>query len=135
MFSMTIGTTVIDPIAKLLGDWSADLTVGSVLFRIGLSVALSAVIGCERSSKRHAAGLRTFILVSLAATCAMLLDIFLNAQYGINFEAISAASVIGIAIITVNSILYSSRSQILDSLGVTHGPLRCICRLISHGSS
>jgi putative Mg2+ transporter-C (MgtC) family protein len=112
MFSMTIGTTVIDPIAKLLGDWSADLTVGSVLFRIGLSVALSAVIGCERSSKRHAAGLRTFILVSLAATCAMLLDIFLNAQYGINFEAISAASVIGIAIITVNSILYSSRSQI-----------------------
>ena len=46
MFSMTIGTTVIDPIAKLLGDWSADLTVGSVLFRIGLSVALSAVIGC-----------------------------------------------------------------------------------------
>lgn len=112
MFSMTIGTTVIDPIAKLLGDWSADLTVGSVLFRIGLSVALSAVIGCERSSKRHAAGLRTFILVSLAATCAMLLDIFLNAQYGVNFEVISAASVIGIAIITVNSILYSSRSQI-----------------------
>ena len=112
MFSMTIGTTVIDPIAKLLGDWSAELTVGSVLFRIGLSVALSAVIGCERSSKRHAAGLRTFILVSLAATCAMLLDIFLNAQYGVNFEVISAASVIGIAIITVNSILYSSRSQI-----------------------
>ncbi len=112
MFSLTIGTSVIDPIAKLLGDWSADLTFGSVLFRIGLSIVLSAVIGCERSSKRHAAGLRTFILVSLAATCAMLLDIFLNAQYGINFEVISAASVIGIAIITVNSILYSSRNQI-----------------------
>ena len=79
-----------------------------MLFRIALSVLLSSVIGCERSSKRHAAGLRTFILVSLATTCSMLLDIFLGLPMGV----ISAASVIGIAIITVNSILYSSRNQI-----------------------
>lgn len=111
MLSNTV-STVIDPIARLLGDWSSQLTVGSVLFRVALSVALSAIIGCERSSKRHAAGLRTFILVSLATTGAMLLDIFLNAQFGVNFEVISAAAVIGIAIITVNSILYSSRNQI-----------------------
>lgn len=104
--------TVVDPIAKLLGSWSSDLGVASILFRISLSVLLSAVIGCERSSKRHAAGLRTFILVSLATTGAMLLDIFLNAQLGMNLELISAASVIAIAIITVNSILYSSRNQI-----------------------
>ena len=101
-------SNVVDPIAKLLGTWSSELTVWSVLFRIGLSVLLSAVIGCERSSKRHAAGLRTFILVSLATTCSMLLDIFLGLPFGV----ISAASVIGIAIITVNSILYSSRNQI-----------------------
>ena len=112
MYTLSILPAVTDPIANLLGEWSSGLTVWSVLFRIALSVALSAVIGCERSSKRHAAGLRTFILVSLATTCSMLLDIFLNAQYGINFEVISAASVIGIAIITVNSILYSSRNQI-----------------------
>lgn len=112
MYTLSILPTVTDPIADLLGEWSSGLTVWSVLFRIALSVALSAVIGCERSSKRHAAGLRTFILVSLATTCSMLLDIFLNAQYGINFEVVSAASVIGIAIITVNSILYSSRNQI-----------------------
>ncbi len=101
-------SNVVDPIAKLLGTWSSELTVWSVLFRIALSVLLSAVIGCERSSKRHAAGLRTFILVSLATTCSMLLDIFLGLPFGV----ISAASVIGIAIITVNSILYSSRNQI-----------------------
>ena len=101
-------SNIVDPIAKLLGAWSSELTVGSVLFRIALSVLLSSVIGCERSSKRHAAGLRTFILVSLATTCSMLLDIFLGFPMGV----ISAASVIGIAIITVNSILYSSRNQI-----------------------
>lgn len=101
-------SNIVDPIAKLLGAWPSELTVGSVLFRIALSVLLSSVIGCERSSKRHAAGLRTFILVSLATTCSMLLDIFLGLPMGV----ISAASVIGIAIITVNSILYSSRNQI-----------------------
>lgn len=101
-------SNIVDPIAKLLGAWSSELTIGSVLFRIALSVLLSSVIGCERSSKRHAAGLRTFILVSLATTCSMLLDIFLGLPMGV----ISAASVIGIAIITVNSILYSSRNQI-----------------------
>ena len=101
-------SNIVDPIAKLLGAWSSELTVRSVLFRIALSVLLSSVIGCERSSKRHAAGLRTFILVSLATTCSMLLDIFLGLPMGV----ISAASVIGIAIITVNSILYSSRNQI-----------------------
>lgn len=101
-------SNIVDPIAKLLGAWSSELTIGSVLFRIALSVLLSSVIGCERSSKRHAAGLRTFILVSLATTCSMLLDIFLGLPMGV----ISAASVVGIAIITVNSILYSSRNQI-----------------------
>ena len=48
-----------DPIAGLLGAWSAGLNLGSALLRIALIVALAASIGCERSSKRHSAGLRT----------------------------------------------------------------------------
>ena len=47
-----------DPIAGLLGAWSAGLNLGSALLRIALIVALAASIGCERSSKRHSAGLR-----------------------------------------------------------------------------
>ena len=50
-----------DPIAGLLGAWSAGLNLGSALLRIALIVALAASIGCERSSKRHSAGLRTFV--------------------------------------------------------------------------
>ncbi len=102
----------IDPIAKLMGEWSSQINIYSILLRIGLSVLLSAIIGCERSSKRHAAGLRTFILVSLASTVAMLLDIFICDLGGTGIYIISAATVIGIAIITVNSILFSSRNQI-----------------------
>lgn len=103
---------IMDPIARLMGEWSSQINIYSILLRIGLSVVLSAIIGCERSSKRHAAGLRTFILVSLASTVAMLLDIFLCDLGGTGVYMISAATVIGIAIITVNSILFSSRNQI-----------------------
>ncbi len=100
-----------DPIAMRLGAWSVEIGAASVIFRILLSVLLAAVIGCERSSKRHSAGLRTFILVSLASTVAMLLDIYLSSQ-GDELYIISAATVIAAAIISVNSMLFSSRNQI-----------------------
>lgn len=99
---------MIDPIALMLGEWSYTDGAESIMFRIALSVVLSAIIGCERSSKRHAAGLRTFILVSLASTVAMLLDI----HSGGGVLLLSAASIIAVAVITCNSILFSSRSQI-----------------------
>lgn len=102
--------TITDPIANILGQWSSDITVYSVLLRIFLSFFLSAIIGCERSAKRHSAGLRTFILVSLASTAAMMLDLYLGKENG--FYLISAASVIATAIISVNSLLFSSRNQI-----------------------
>lgn len=100
-----------DPIAMRLGAWSVEIGAASVIFRILLSVALAAVIGCERSSKRHSAGLRTFILVSLASTVAMLLDIYLSSK-GDELYIISASTVIAAAIISVNSMLFSSRNQI-----------------------
>ena len=103
---------IIDPIARLLGEWSTQINAATIFMRIILSVLLAAIIGCERSSKRHSAGLRTFILVSLASTTAMMLDIFLADVAGIKFYMTSAASVIATAIISVNSMVFSSRSQI-----------------------
>lgn len=101
-----------DPISKLLGEWSAKLDLWSILLRIALSVLFSAIIGWERSTKRHAAGLRTFMLISIASTMAMMLDIFLISKFALGLPVISAAVVIGIAIISSNSILFSSKSQI-----------------------
>ena len=101
-----------DPISQLLGQWSSELNLFSVLLRVGLSLVLSAVIGWERSSKRHSAGFRTFILISLGMTFAMLTDLFLIKNVGSGFLFLSGAAIIGIATITVNSILFSSRNQI-----------------------
>lgn len=103
---------VVDPISKILGEWSARIDIFSIILRIFMSILFSAVIGWERSTKRHAAGLRTFMLVSLASTMAMLLDLFIMSKYIASFPLISAAVVIGIAIISSNSILFSSKSQI-----------------------
>ena len=97
-----------DPIARFLGEGSDSSLFGIVLVRIILSVVLAAIIGYERSTKRHSAGLRTFILVSLACTMAMLLDLYLDR----GFCLLSAAALIGLATITVNSIVFSARSRI-----------------------
>ena len=70
-----------DPIVGLIGSWAGEINLWSILLRIVLSAALSAVIGTERSSKRHSAGLRTFMLVSLAGTVAMLADQWLLRLY------------------------------------------------------
>lgn len=103
---------IIDPIAKLLGEWSVEINIGSILLRMIISVGFASVIGCERSSKRHAAGLRTFILVSLAMTVASMIDVFLAETFGSGMLVITAATVIGAAIISSNSILFSSKNQI-----------------------
>lgn len=105
MFAMNFN----DPIAGLLGEWAWEVNTWSVLLRIVLSVLFSAIIGWERASKRHAAGLRTFILVSLAGTAATLLDVCFSLC---SFPVLGAAVIIGVAVISSNSILYSSKSQI-----------------------
>ncbi len=101
---------MIDPIAALLGEWSQTFNVPSILFRLALSVILAAIIGCERSSKRHSAGLRTFILISLAMTVIMLLDLYIAPDT--EQHLLSFAGIIGVAVISVHSLLLSSRSQI-----------------------
>ncbi len=102
-----------DPIAGLLGEWAPSVTPGSILLRFLLTLILGALIGWERSNKRHSAGLRTFMLTSLSGTLAALMDTYLFVRNGNSgLLLLSAASVIGAAVIAVHSLLYSSRNQI-----------------------
>ncbi|MBQ9313661.1 MAG: MgtC/SapB family protein [Clostridia bacterium] len=101
---------IMDPIGNFLGMWAVELNTYSIIFRIFIAILLGTIIGCERSSKRHAAGLRTFMLVFIATAVSMILDSLISKGSGMHL--ISAAALLGISTISVNSILYSSRNQI-----------------------
>lgn len=99
---------MIDPLASLLGEWSISLTGGSVTLRLFLSLLLSGIIGCERSTKRHTAGLRTFIIVALTSTIGAMADIFLGFSH-----ILSASIVIAMGFLVSNTMFYNSRKQIM----------------------
>lgn len=55
-------------------------TVGSI-YKLILSMLLGAVVGYERKRKGQTAGVRTFSLISMGATLAMLLSIYVPQEY------------------------------------------------------
>jgi len=116
-----------DPLVSLLGAWSGDINIWSVIFRILCSAVLSALIGTERSSKRHSAGLRTFMLVSLAGTIAMLADMFVYTELHAGIFLLSAGTVIATTQIATNSLFISSRNQIK---GITTSAGMLVCSLL-----
>ena len=101
-----------DFIGNILGEWAETVNIWSVLLRIVISLVFAAIIGCERSSKSHSAGLRTFIVIAIGTTFAMLTDMYIYQKTGSGYFVLSGASVIATALITSNSILFSSRNQI-----------------------
>lgn len=116
-----------DPLALLMGPWSAEINFWSVLLRIFCSALLAAVIGTERSNKRHTAGLRTFMLVSLAGTMAMLTDLWIFSELHSGLFLLSVAAVISAAMIATNSLFISSRNQIK---GITTSAGLLVCGLL-----
>ncbi len=101
-----------DFIASLLGDWSTQINVWSSMLKLFLTIVFTAIIGSERATKRHDAGLRTFILVGLTANIAAILDLYILKDLGASFSLLTAAIMIGLAIIGSNTILFSSKNQL-----------------------
>ena len=106
------GFVAIDPLNQLSQGWLNEFNIWTILIRVILALIIGTVLGIERSRKRHTAGLRTFILVSLFSSLAALLDVYFSANFGEIFPAITTAVVLGGAIISGNTLLYSSKNQI-----------------------
>ena len=106
------GLVAIDPLNQLSQGWLGEFNIWTILIRIVLALVIGTVLGIERSRKRHTAGLRTFILVSLFSSIAALLDVYFAANFGEIFPAITVAVVLGGAIISGQTLLYSSKNQI-----------------------
>lgn len=104
--------SALDPLNKLTNGWLGEFNIWTIVIRLALAFLIGALFGFERSRKRHTAGFRTFTFVSLFSAIAALLDIFFAANYNEIFPAVTTAVVLGGAIISGNTLLYSSKNQI-----------------------
>ena len=101
----------IDPIAGAV-KFLSEFNIWAILIRIFLALIIGTVFGLERSRKRHTAGLRTFTFVSLFSSVAALLDVYFMANFKVVFPVVTCSVVLGGAIISANTMLYSAKSQI-----------------------
>jgi len=60
---------------------SPDVNLWGAIVKLVLSLVLGATIGIERRRKGQIAGLRTFALISMGATLAMLISIYIPQEY------------------------------------------------------
>lgn len=64
--------------SQILGT---EITTVGAIFRLMMSLVLGALIGSERRHKGQAAGMRTFALIAMGATLAMLISIYIPQEY------------------------------------------------------
>lgn len=99
-----------DPIVKLVGDWAYDINVWSVILRVVLACLIGGIIGAERASKHHVAGLRTYILVCLGSCVAMMTNQFISDSSDV--ARLGAGVVAGIGFLGAGTIMVTSRNQV-----------------------
>ena len=86
----------------------------AVAIRLVLATLCGSLIGWERVSKRHSAGIRTFALVSLGSAVATVLNIYLAILPGLDADVsrIPAGVVSGIGFLGAGTIIVTGRNQI-----------------------
>lgn len=66
----------------ILNDlFATEITAWGAAFKLLFSLMLGAVVGLERRHKGQIAGMRTFALISMGATLAMLVSIYIPQEY------------------------------------------------------
>lgn len=94
-----------------------ELTFSSVLLRLSLSVLLGGAIGLERARKNRAAGFRTYMLVCMGATLAMILGQYLALlaqDHGLqtDMSRIGSQVINGIGFLGAGTILVTDKQQV-----------------------
>lgn len=95
-------------------DWLYEINLYSVTLRLVLAVLFGGIIGLERGSNKHQAGLRTHILVCIGATLAMLTNqyIFATVTTLTDPARLGASVISGIGFLGAGLILVTSRNKV-----------------------
>ncbi len=90
-----------------------EITLLSIMFRTGLSMLLGGLLGYERGKKGRPAGLRTYLVVCLGSSLAMMTGIYLAQMSGSGDAGRIAAQVIsGIGFLGAGTILVTRQNQV-----------------------
>ena len=114
------------------------LTILSVCFRFLLATGCGAAIGYERSKNRHAAGLRTHIVVCIGAASVMLLNEYLSVYFNPNADParLGAQVISGIGFLGAGTIVITGyqRGQQIKGLTTAAGLWASACMGLVVGS-
>ena len=122
---------IVDPIVKLfseeIGQVLTGLNIWSIIIRLFLTILISGSIGLERSSRRQAAGLRTYLLVCIGASAVTMANQFIS-NMGANTDAarLGLGVVQGVGFLGAGTIIVTSRNQI-KGLTTAAGLLAVTC--------
>lgn len=88
----------------------SELTTVSIITRIIVITVLSGFLGFERTRKRRAAGIRTYIIVSLGATLTMMTAQYQNMCFnlGTDMTRLGAQVISGIGFICAGTIIITN---------------------------
>lgn len=90
-----------------------ELNICSILVRVLLAMLFGGILGYEREKKRRPAGFRTYIVVCLGSSLAMMTGIYLNQTTGSGDAGRIAAQVIsGIGFLGAGTILVTKQNQV-----------------------
>ena len=90
-----------------------EVTYLSILIRIAVAFFLGGILGLEREIKSRAAGLRTYMLVSVASCMIMLANQYIYQVYGVGDPVRMGAQVVsGIGFLGAGTIVVTQRNKI-----------------------
>lgn len=86
-------------------DIFGPLNIWSILLRFTMAIVFAGLIGLDRESKKHPAGFRTHILVSLASALAMMIGIYMTEEYSADPTRLAAQVISGIGFLGAGTII------------------------------
>ena len=96
-------------------EYFAGFTTGAIALRLLFAAVLGCIIGLERATKHHPAGMRTFALVCLGAAASAIVNIYLGTAFGTgrtDLSRIPAGVVSGIGFLGVGTIIITGKNQV-----------------------
>lgn len=90
-----------------------ELTLPAILLRTFLAMLLSGILGYEREKRHRPAGFRTYLVVCLGSTLAMMVGIYLSATFSsADAGRIPAQAISGIGFLGAGTILVTRQNQV-----------------------